>query len=192
VVRGHAYSPIRYQGQYADDDTGLHYNRHRYYDPATGLYQSPDPIGLDGGLRPYGYVQNPTGWIDPLGLAGKFGSGFGTHHAAVTVERDGRVIFSKQYESGHMTDAEKALGHPLASLATHTEVRACSEVPLQAGDIMRFTGELGPCTPCKGVMNRKVEDNPGARVIYDWPEGTWEAGPEAKKQRDRERRQRRT
>jgi len=61
--------PLRFPGQYYDEESGLHYNRHRYYDPETGQYLSPDPIGLAGGVRPQGYVDNPLSWIDPLGLA---------------------------------------------------------------------------------------------------------------------------
>jgi RHS repeat-associated protein len=60
--------PLRFQGQYEDDETGLFYNLNRYYDPVAGMYLSPDPIGLRGGLRPHGYVHQPTGWIDPWGL----------------------------------------------------------------------------------------------------------------------------
>ncbi|HFE45234.1 MAG TPA: hypothetical protein ENJ18_07030, partial [Nannocystis exedens] len=60
--------PIRFQGQYEDVETGLHYNRFRYYDPTTALYLSPDPLGLAGGLQPLSYVSNPTRWVDPLGL----------------------------------------------------------------------------------------------------------------------------
>lgn len=63
--------PIRFQGQYEDPETGLYYNRFRYYDPATSLYLSPDPIGLEGDLQPAAYVHNPNGWIDPLGLSKK-------------------------------------------------------------------------------------------------------------------------
>ncbi len=61
--------PIRFQGQWADAETGLHYNRHRHYDPVAGQYVSPDPIGLEGGDRPQGYVERPGVWTDPLGLA---------------------------------------------------------------------------------------------------------------------------
>ncbi|RYZ86244.1 MAG: RHS repeat protein, partial [Proteobacteria bacterium] len=61
-------NPIRFQGQYHDHETGLHYNRHRYYDPRVGRFISKDPIGYSGGLNLYYYVPNPTGWIDPLGL----------------------------------------------------------------------------------------------------------------------------
>ena len=58
----------RFVGQYYDDESELHYNRFRYYSPETGQYISHDPIGLLGGFNPYGYVFNPSGWIDPLGL----------------------------------------------------------------------------------------------------------------------------
>ncbi|MFZ3288153.1 MAG: RHS repeat-associated core domain-containing protein, partial [Telluria sp.] len=63
--------PLRFQGQYGDAETGLHYNRYRYYDPESARYVTQDPIGLFGGLNLYAYAQNPTGWIDPLGLAKK-------------------------------------------------------------------------------------------------------------------------
>jgi RHS repeat-associated protein len=61
-------NPIRFQGQYFDEETGLHYNRHRYYDPDTARYLTQDPIGLIGGENLYEYANNPTGWMDPLGL----------------------------------------------------------------------------------------------------------------------------
>ncbi|RQW63623.1 RHS repeat-associated core domain-containing protein [Vibrio viridaestus] len=72
VVRKHVETianPLRFQGQYCDTETGLHYNRHRYYSPDTGRFTTVDPIGLAGGLNNYQYVPNPTGWVDPLGLA---------------------------------------------------------------------------------------------------------------------------
>lgn len=58
---------LRYQGQYLDRDTGLHYNTFRYYDPDMGRFICPDPIGLDGGVNLQSYAPNPFGWIDPLG-----------------------------------------------------------------------------------------------------------------------------
>jgi RHS repeat-associated protein len=60
--------PIRFQGQWQDEETGLYYNRHRHYDPLAGQYLSPDPIGLLGGDRIQAYVGNPNSWFDPLGL----------------------------------------------------------------------------------------------------------------------------
>ncbi|MEY1581398.1 RHS repeat-associated core domain-containing protein, partial [Providencia manganoxydans] len=54
------------------NETGLYYNRFRYYDKDSGQYISPDPIGLLGGFNPYGYVHDPVGWVDPFGLSGFF------------------------------------------------------------------------------------------------------------------------
>ncbi|QEM84122.2 RHS domain-containing protein [Halomonas binhaiensis] len=64
-------NPFRFQGQYHDPETGLHYNRHRYYDPEIGRFTTQDPIGLLGGENLYQYAPNPTGWVDPLGLSKK-------------------------------------------------------------------------------------------------------------------------
>lgn len=64
-------NPIRFQGQYFDEETGLHYNRYRYYDPHTARFVSRDPIGLLGGDDLHAYAKNPIEWIDPLGLAKK-------------------------------------------------------------------------------------------------------------------------
>ncbi|MDE9434303.1 RHS repeat domain-containing protein [Xenorhabdus bovienii] len=61
---------LKFAGQWLDEESGLVYNRFRYYSPVAGQYLTPDPIGLHGGENPYAYVENPTGWVDPLGLAG--------------------------------------------------------------------------------------------------------------------------
>ncbi|WP_395608497.1 RHS repeat-associated core domain-containing protein [Pseudomonas sp. B22129] len=62
-------NPLRFQGQYFDAESGLHYNRHRYYNPDLGRYLTPDPVKLAGGINAFQYVPNPTGWVDPLGLS---------------------------------------------------------------------------------------------------------------------------
>ncbi|RMQ86435.1 hypothetical protein ALP97_04073 [Pseudomonas salomonii] len=60
---------LRFQGQYLDRETGLHFNTFRFYDPEMGRFTTPDPIGLSGGLNLYQYAPNPVKWIDPKGLA---------------------------------------------------------------------------------------------------------------------------
>ena len=62
-------NPIRLQGQYSDAESGLHYNRHRYYAPQLGAYISSDPITLLGGANCYQFgFGNPFAFFDPLGL----------------------------------------------------------------------------------------------------------------------------
>ena len=59
---------LRFQGQYCDEETGLHYNRFRYYDPRVGRFTTQDPISLAGGINLYQYAPNPAGWVDIFGL----------------------------------------------------------------------------------------------------------------------------
>ncbi|MCA8061006.1 DUF6531 domain-containing protein [Burkholderia sp. AU38729] len=59
---------LRFPGQWWDEESGLHYNLHRYYDPDSGQYLSVDPLGLAGGFRTQGYVHEPNEWVDPFGL----------------------------------------------------------------------------------------------------------------------------
>ncbi|ATL31595.1 DUF6531 domain-containing protein [Streptomyces formicae] len=68
-----AYTPLRFPGQYFDPETGLHYNYFRYYDPSTGRYHSPDPLGLRPADNAFTYPHNPCTWTDPLGLAPECG-----------------------------------------------------------------------------------------------------------------------
>lgn len=67
---GPASTPLRFPGQYFDEETGLHYNYMRYYDPASGRFTSTDPLGIIGGDDCHAYVVNPRTWIDPYGLGG--------------------------------------------------------------------------------------------------------------------------
>ncbi|WP_336221673.1 RHS repeat-associated core domain-containing protein, partial [Citrobacter amalonaticus] len=83
--------PLRLPGQWYDGESGLHYNRHRYYDPAQGRYITQDPIGLKGGWNRYVYPLNPVMGTDPLGLEASWGSVLGDgggRYAANTMSMD--------------------------------------------------------------------------------------------------------
>ncbi|EIX9972295.1 RHS repeat protein, partial [Salmonella enterica] len=103
---------IRLPGQQYDEESGLHYNRHRYYDPGQGRYITQDPIGLRGGWNLYQYPLNPVQGIDPFGLAackvlypdypieymnGRTSTWLGGHGGIVGYDRKGST---KYYEYG--------------------------------------------------------------------------------------------
>ena len=71
TVTDSAYQPFRLQNQYADRETGLHYNFFRYYEPECGRFINQDSIGLAGVSNLYWALQNSQMWADPLGLSSK-------------------------------------------------------------------------------------------------------------------------
>lgn len=71
----YASQRLRLPGQLADDESGLSYNRHRYYDPAVGQFVSPDPLRYLASFNTYRYASNPISWEDPLGLVCGKGKG---------------------------------------------------------------------------------------------------------------------
>nr|WP_269632142.1 RHS repeat-associated core domain-containing protein [Pelomonas sp. BJYL3] len=104
--------PFRFQGQQFDEETGLHYNRFRYYDPGVGRFASQDPIGLEGGINTFLYGENPTGRIDPFGLSSarldrKLGGRKGDCHEAHHLIPE-EVMKDPQYKS--MFDRLKSMG----------------------------------------------------------------------------------
>jgi RHS repeat-associated protein len=96
-------NPLRFPGQWHDDESGLHYNRFRHYDPDTGRYLTPDPIGLVGGLSHYGYVGDPLTFADPLGLGGcarRFFSSYMVFFRSGIRPRHARAIMRQAMETG--------------------------------------------------------------------------------------------
>ena len=70
-VYKNAHQPFRLQNQYFDEETGLHYNLMRYYEPEVGRFVNQDPILLLGGSNLYSFASNTNAWFDPLGLKKK-------------------------------------------------------------------------------------------------------------------------
>lgn len=107
-------NPLRFQGQFHDSETGLHYNFHRYYDPDVGRFIHQDPIGLEGGFNPYAYAPNPVGWVDPLGLTGDPANA--TH---ITYEgiKDGKpyVGYASRPGLGHSAESVLSYRYPNSS-----------------------------------------------------------------------------
>jgi RHS repeat-associated protein len=113
---------LRFQGQYLDRETGLHFNTFRFYDPDVGRFTTPDPIGLEGGLNLYQYAPNPIGWADPWGWAYAGvdftgGSDFfpttGSQRNIVTIKMQGR-------RTRDFTQAFKEAGIPKSAATGYT------------------------------------------------------------------------
>ena len=103
-VTDSAYHPFRLQNQYADLETGLHYNFFRYYEPDAGRFVNQDPIGLMGGANLYAFAPNTGSWIDPLGLFGFAGTvpsscGFGSSVATTGHQHAAAAIVASRSKS---------------------------------------------------------------------------------------------
>ncbi len=101
---GKEFIPFRQLGQYEDVETGLYYNRFRYYSPDSGLYLSQDPIGLFGGSKLYAYVNNPNSQVDIFGLTvtpGQVGS-YGDLVKASDIGDDLELHHIPQDKLGHL------------------------------------------------------------------------------------------
>ena len=94
--------PFRYQGQYEDSETGLYYNRFRYYSPEEGVYISQDPIGIGGGFNLYSYVKDTNSWVDPTGLIKKNPNGYKTGD----VDKHRNLSPGKNRATGHSPGAQ--------------------------------------------------------------------------------------
>jgi RHS repeat-associated protein len=169
--------PFRFPGQLEDAETGLLYNRYRTYDPETGRFLTPDPIGLDGGLNLYGYGPNPVAWIDPMGwrhhmTVTRAPRGFNAAHASA------RTPGGPQYQSGmHNCPGGPPASENLQSRARcHTEQKFAHDL-IQSGQRYRgqeftLSGELPPCPNCHRAL-QQAADRSGANIQYQW------TGPDA-------------
>jgi RHS repeat-associated protein len=159
---GGASTPLRFPGQYADPETGLHYNNHRYYDPITGAYLTPDPLGLAPAPNPYTYVPNPTVRTDPLGLApGEYGdSGPGASPALRVPGREITQVFKNLNDARAVAIRSSGIGDDAIPFV--------QEIGPDAG---RVTGMQSP----DGLQGWRLDWDPGKGFHVNW----WDriAGP---------------
>jgi RHS repeat-associated protein len=115
VIRGRIDCDVRFPGQWYDTESGLCYNRFRYYDPQTASYISADPIGVDGNLNPYSYVRDPFTSNDLFGLHGNSASSTNPQHVyMITDNQTGQV-----YKYGISGQPLNSNGSPRANSQTN-------------------------------------------------------------------------
>jgi RHS repeat-associated protein len=182
-----ASTPFRMPGQMEDPETGLHYNRYRYYDPDGGRFISPDPIGFVGGTNLYRYGPNAILWIDPMGWVT-------THYAGVREttppgvprvpafnpanqvagSRPGSPVYGSGWANpqlnGPCPPGLQTMG------GSHSEQKFSQDLINSmgngrgAGRSFQVNGMYPPCPTCHGAMMRAAA-NTGADVEYSWMDG---------------------
>jgi RHS repeat-associated protein len=186
-------TPFRFPGQQEDAETGLHYNRYRYYDPATGRYISPDPIGLEGGLNFYSYGPNPVAWVDPMGWDAEHGDD--KHYMTVTSDApdfQNKNDFPNalgsgapgQYASGYSSGRPKGQQCPNGletDAKCHTEQKFATDLlnkskldgksrgkrPGHKAQTFNLTGTMPPCPNCHTALMRAAQQT-GATIKYNF------------------------
>jgi len=152
--------PFRYQGQYEDVETGLYYNRFRYYSVEEGMYVSQDPIGLLGCLSNlYNYVKDSGIWFDEFGLAPTYTKQSRQHvyshgHAANSKQRKGTGKSKFRVGEGGAAFAHEVVNHPSVVITPQGNGRIKYEV----ADLGRKTG-----------YDRTGNDVRGGTVIVEGP-----------------------
>ena len=117
---------LGFEGQWRDAETGLHYNRFRYYDPETARYLTPDPYGLFADPNAYRYVPSPLEWVDPYGLdqvtttVGNRDYVFDRDAQGRTVRAEGPLCNPNRIENEHRsTSAQKRIAGGTGDHAGH-------------------------------------------------------------------------
>ncbi|QBH98767.1 hypothetical protein EKN56_11785 [Limnobaculum zhutongyuii] len=138
--------PLRFLGQYFDEESGLHYNRHRYYDPRTGIFVSQDPIGLAGGSNPYQFALNTFSWADPLGLAslfdvGTYGSQNGGEHVGDGLQSHELIRHEYLRQEGLANDTRLS-GNPAIALDLDHHTRGPEKDSRGVGGVHYHEGKV--------------------------------------------------
>ena len=143
AMDSHAYTPLRFPGQYFDAETGLNYNYLRYYDPEVGLYVSQDPLGLAPAPNPTAYVDRPQISCDPLGLAPQKSP-----------------VLLKPYETPNLSDLAKQL-NPEGGMMNCTYVGEAMDRYLAGEGMKAVPGDMGGLQSLdrlQSVYGRSFED----------------------------------
>jgi RHS repeat-associated protein len=149
-VRGvRAACPFRWPGQYEDAETGLYYNRFRYYSPESGAYISQDRSRTEGGYALYAYVPDPLTWTDRLGLTPLDEGGYSVYglydkgaskpyYIGITNDPERRQ--AEHVESGRL-DPEKSQMRPIKEDLTYAEARGNEQALIEQHQTL--TGKIG-------------------------------------------------
>src|SRR5690606_26158439 len=182
--------PWRWPGQYEDEETALVWNRRRYYDPSSGAYISPDPLGPLGGTQPYRYAVDFAVGSDPFGLF------FRTTRRVAYWDNDFQAELNAMHRRG--SKPVHPLGHPpidrigqnvaivelvdgtripfRSGINGHSEqamIRALTKANIQPTQVARIYSELSPCIErCMPALRAWLGDHAAnVDLEYTWAHG---------------------
>lgn len=179
---GPAATPFRLPGQYADRETGWHYNRFRYFDPAAGQFVSPDPLGFVASPNEFRYAPNPISWFDFLGLTcGNVGC---PNYCVYVLKYQGRVVYigitmeapqarCNQHKQtkifDHMTViANCTVGNAAQNRVAARDIEGSALYNVYAGSHAAGGQATNPAIQANGLMNaQRLPANPGYYHSYD-------------------------
>lgn len=177
-------TPLRFRGQYADEETGLHYNRYRYYDPEIGRYISQDRAATAPDPNLYRYTHNPLvmfdefglhdafGWLTPAGatqptLLGNSDTGANAHTSG-----GGLGLPGTQTALGNMPAQYPTNNNPLSMHNSYRPADTERQILREAnatgqgqGSNLEILGQARPCRRCRTAMARWARRN-NATVTY--------------------------
>lgn len=151
--------PLRSLGHYLDEESGLTATLFRFWDPETGRWCSPDPMGIWGGDNLFSLDGSLVNGVDPYGLCLLGG----------VVDVNGNEKFARWYVSGDMKGKGLDPNNPQDRLESHTERQFLNDAAAVAanGDTLVMWGRLDPCAPgCRPAIRQFVDDHPGVNASY--------------------------
>lgn len=193
LAAGHTGTALRFCGQFEDVETGLFYNRYRYYDPEIGRYTTPDPSGAIPDPNLYRYCVNPVNFVDPYGLVHTATATF-TPQGGTPVQMNGGSSYKSKYKcecDGYSKAYNQQNGlHPMTNFAakdqhgvlkhrtSDTEAQILRDLKKMKkggtklkGGHLQIQGELPPCSACDRKM-RSFAKKHGCTIQYKDVQGT--------------------
>jgi RHS repeat-associated protein len=154
-------NPLRLQGQYADEETGLRYNRYRYFDPELGGFISQDPLGIAPDEDLYSFGPNSYGWVDPLGLAPGDPSGVYTIIFSDGTKYHGKGLPSRMAESVRRELAAAVAIDPNITVVSATPTAAVNSREAFKEEARRIAADGGVE---KDVLRNRI-NSPGKKYL---------------------------
>jgi len=156
-----------YQGQYEDPETGLAYNRFRYYAPEEGMYISQDDLRLAGGMALYGYVHDPAGWIDPFGFSCTKALRKNINKAQRELKKKGYMKRAWRKEKGSAAHHIVAGDHTNVDAQRARDILDRNNIDVNSAENGIYLRHMDPNSTQPGAYHREIHTNEYFQNVAD-------------------------